>query len=263
MDHWMIPNRVYVHCCTKVRKTTCSLRWPSKYQSKIIQHTDENPGNSALYVAQELRLQEWNRPYNAKKKKFPYQISVLRELKPEDYTPHYNYCNCFFKFDRDVETMMTIFFRTKCGFICPGMLIRKITVSGWQIIRMFLRTFTAQDYSQHLLRNFWTLSHRCNFLIKQWTRVSIMKIIQDFIVLCEEYEHYTWFQQDRALLTWSKKRWTFQPNFSKIELYPEVDGRQEAQILRCQTFLWGTYIKNNVHRNKPSSVDELRGKLRS
>ncbi len=51
--------------------------------------------------------------YNAKKKEeyFPYQISKLHELKLEDYTPRYSYCNGFFKkFDRDVETMTAIFF---------------------------------------------------------------------------------------------------------------------------------------------------------
>ncbi len=43
-----------------------------------------------------------------------YQISVLRELKLEDCTPHYNYSDWFFKkFGHDIKTMMTIFFLDK------------------------------------------------------------------------------------------------------------------------------------------------------
>ncbi len=43
----------------------------------------------------------------------------------------------FKKFGCDFETMAIIFFKTKHGFICWDMLIRKIIVSSWQIIRTF------------------------------------------------------------------------------------------------------------------------------
>ncbi len=64
------------------------------------------------------------------------------------------------------------------------------------------------------------------------------KIIQIFIALLTKDEWYAWFQPDRATAhTWQKKKWwTFQPIFLKIELYLNEDGRQEAQILHCQTF---------------------------
>ncbi len=51
-------------------------------RTKITKHADENPGMSARCFSQEL-----SHKY-AKKKEgyFPYRISVLHELKLEDYT---------------------------------------------------------------------------------------------------------------------------------------------------------------------------------
>ncbi len=52
---------------------------------------------------------------------FPYRISVLHKLKPEDYSPHYDYCDWFFnKFGRNVETMSTIFFSDETWFHLSG-----------------------------------------------------------------------------------------------------------------------------------------------
>ncbi len=46
---------------------------------------------------------------------------MLHELKPEDYTPRYNYCYWFFeKFGPNVEAMTTTFFSDKTKFYLSG-----------------------------------------------------------------------------------------------------------------------------------------------
>ncbi len=108
-------------------------------QTKITKHTDKNPGMSVCCVVQELGHKSKLSIKRLKKEGyFPYQVSVLHELKLEDYTPHYNYCDWFFeKFGRNVEKTKITFFQTKFGFICRNMLIRKINISGRQIIHIF------------------------------------------------------------------------------------------------------------------------------
>ncbi len=57
-------------------------------QTKITEHTDENPGMSAHHVAQEFgHTCEIVCRMLKKKGYFLYRISVLHKLQPEDYTP--------------------------------------------------------------------------------------------------------------------------------------------------------------------------------
>ncbi len=81
---------------------------------------EEHPGTSVRRAAQQLGHKcETVRKTLKEEGFFPYQISLLHELKPECYSPHYDYCDWFFnKFGRNVETMSTIFFHMKRGFIC-------------------------------------------------------------------------------------------------------------------------------------------------
>ncbi len=61
-------------------------------QTKITEHVYKNPGMSACHVTQELdHKHEMVRTMLKKERYFPYQISMLHKLKPEDYTPCYNY----------------------------------------------------------------------------------------------------------------------------------------------------------------------------
>ncbi len=66
---------------------------------------DENPGMSAWHVAQELgHKREMVHSILKKVGYFPYQNSMLLDLKLEDFAPCYNYCDWFFgKFDHNVE----------------------------------------------------------------------------------------------------------------------------------------------------------------
>ncbi len=56
-------------------------------RTMITEHADESPGMSGCYVAPKLDNKR-EMVYTALRKagQFPYQISMLHELKPEDYT---------------------------------------------------------------------------------------------------------------------------------------------------------------------------------
>ncbi len=79
---------------------------------------EEHPGTSARCAAQQLgHKRETVRKTLKEEGFFTYRISVLHKLKPEDYSPHYDYCDWFFKkFGHNVETMSTIF---NTGVITP------------------------------------------------------------------------------------------------------------------------------------------------
>ncbi len=86
-----------------------------KRDTELREHMEEHPGTVARHAAQQLghkRKTVWK---TLKEEDFfPYRISVLHELKPEDYSPLYDYCDWFFnKFGRNVETMSTIFLGQK------------------------------------------------------------------------------------------------------------------------------------------------------
>ncbi len=80
-------------------------------QNELREHTEEHPGMSAHHAAQLLGYQRKTVQKTLKEEGFfPYRISVLHELKLEDYSPRYDYCDGFFhKFGRNVETMSLIF----------------------------------------------------------------------------------------------------------------------------------------------------------
>ncbi len=128
---------------------------------------EEHPGTSARRAAQQLGHKRKTVRKTLKEEGFfPYQISELHELKPEDYSPSYDYCDWFFnKFGRNVETMSTIFFSDEAGFHLSGYV-------NSQNYRIWLtnnphglrRNFPAPNQSWSLVRNFSTLSHWANFL---------------------------------------------------------------------------------------------------
>ncbi len=70
-------------------------------RTELREHMEEHPGTSARHAAQQLgHKRETVRKTLKEEGFFHYQISVLHELKPEDYSPHYDYCDWFFnKFD--------------------------------------------------------------------------------------------------------------------------------------------------------------------
>ncbi len=83
-------------------------------RTKITEHTIENPGMSAHRVAQVLchKFKTVRTMLKKREGYFPHRISLLYELKLEDYTPCYNYCDWVFEeFGYNVETMKHGFIR--------------------------------------------------------------------------------------------------------------------------------------------------------
>ncbi len=61
-------------------------------QTELREHTEEHPGTSAHRTAQQLGYKRETVWKTLKEEGlFPHQISVLHELKPEDYSPLYDY----------------------------------------------------------------------------------------------------------------------------------------------------------------------------
>ncbi len=160
--------------------------------TKIIKHMDENPSMSAhCCVAQELS-HTWEMVHTTLKKEggFPYWISVLHELKPEDYTPHYNYCDWFFeKFDRNIEKLTRIF-SDKVMFYLSGY-VNSQNYHIWSINN----PHNFEETSLHTIKvNIWcTISKHLVvgpifFFDKTSDSNVYMKIIQDLIALLEEDE---------------------------------------------------------------------------
>ncbi len=117
-DHWVIPNRVYTRQRSKIEKTTRSLALWSNWDNRTVRW--ESSHVCALCYSR-IQPQAQNGPYNVQKRMaFPYRISMLHELKQEDYTPHYNYCNCFLKKIGSVIKKMTTFFSDKAWFYLSG-----------------------------------------------------------------------------------------------------------------------------------------------
>ncbi len=67
-------------------------------RTELREHMEEHPGTSARCAAQQLG-HKLKTVWKTLKEEgsFPYRISVLHELKPEDYSPHYDYYDWFFK----------------------------------------------------------------------------------------------------------------------------------------------------------------------
>ncbi|XKL66125.1 hypothetical protein PGB90_009545 [Kerria lacca] len=75
-----------------------------KDRTALKKHMEETPGMSARRAAAELGHSRETIHQTLKEEGFfPYRISVMHELKPKDFSSHYDYCGWFFQsFGRDV-----------------------------------------------------------------------------------------------------------------------------------------------------------------
>ncbi len=89
-------------------------------RTELREQMEEHPGTSARHAAQQLDHKcETVRKTLKEEGFFPYRISVLHELKPEDCSPCYDYCDWFFnKFAVMSKQCQRFFFQMKRGFIC-------------------------------------------------------------------------------------------------------------------------------------------------
>ncbi len=87
------------------------------------------------------------------------------------------------------------------------------------------------------------------------------KIIQDFIALLEKGKQYAWFQQDGSTAHTSEEPMNVLASFFEDKSISKSRWSARSPDLMPPDFLVWAYVKNNVYRNKPSSVDELKPEI--
>ncbi len=89
-----------------------------------------------------------------------------------------------------------------------------------------------------------------------------MKIIQDFIALLEKDEWYAWFQQIPSHCSLGRKKMVLSAQFFEDRIISTGRWLARSQDLTLPNFILRVYLKNNVYRNKPSAVRELKTKIK-
>ncbi len=247
----VISNCVHTRRRTKIWKTMRSF---GSRSNKIERTHGWDSRTSARLAAQELGHKCETVHMTLKGEGYlPYRISVLHELKGENYAPQYNYCSWFFeKFGRNVEKMTTMFYTDKAWF----------HLSGYGIIE-YGQTIIPTP-SKNLLRKvgIWcTVSKRRvigPIIFDRSADIEVYtKIIQDFIALLEpeaiclvstrrsNCSHGSkWNESYFAIFWWSN-------NFKR------VTASAKSGLISTRFFLAGL-LKDNVYRNKPLTSDDLK-----
>lgn len=233
-------------------------------RTKLREHVDENPGISARRAAQELGFKrETVRTTLKDEGYYPYRITMLHEIKLEDYSSRYDYCDWFLeKFGRDIQMIPMMFFTDEAWFHLSGY----VNAQNYRIWST-KNPHVFEETSLHPLKvGVWcAISQRRVigpiFFEKSVDSDTYTNIIQDFIALLEEDERYAWFQQDGAPAHTAGKTMKVLAEFFEDRVISK--GKWPARspdLSPPDFFLWG-YLKDNVYRNKPETIDKLKEEI--